>query len=218
MTRASRHSSTARSRGRVSKMEGIKAFNRWSTDEIKVNDLGLVSYLTIEPRLVPKTGAKYAGQRFYKSKVFIVERFMNKLMVPGHKSKKHFKTSGHATGKASSVYKYMLETLEIVEKRTKENPVKVLVQAIENAAPREEVISIEYGGAKYPKAVECAPQRRIDLAMRNMVQGAYQKSFGTKKKSTMALAEEIVAAAQLSTNSNAISKKLELERQADSSR
>jgi small subunit ribosomal protein S7 len=199
-------------------MSEIKAYNTWSVEGIEVKDEGLKKYITLEPRIVPRSGAKYAGNKFHKSRVFIVERFMNKLMVPGHKSRKHFKTSYHTTGKGNTVYNMMREIFKVIEQKTKENPLKVFVRALENAAPREEVISIEYGGAKYPKAVECSPQRRLDIAMRYMVQGSYQKSFNSKKGAITALAEEILAAAQLSANSAAVAKKLELERQADSSR
>ena len=100
----------------------------------------------------------------------------------------------------------------------KQNPLAILVKAIENAAPREEVIAIEYGGARYPKAVEVAPQRRVDLALRFMTQGAYARSFNKKVKIEDALADEIVNAAQCSGKSNAISKKRDLERQAASSK
>jgi small subunit ribosomal protein S7 len=195
-----------------------KAFNRWSSEGIKVEDPGLVKYITISPRIVPKTGAKYAGERFHKSKTFIVERLMNKIMVPGHKGKKHWRTSGHCTGKSRSAYGKMEKTLEIIEQKTKQNPIKVLVKAIENAAPREEIITIEYGGARYPKSVECAPQRRVDIALRYFVQGAYAKCFNSKKSIVSALADEIIAAFKLSSASNAIQKKLDVERQADSSR
>jgi small subunit ribosomal protein S7 len=92
------------------------------------------------------------------------------------------------------------------------------VKAIENSAPREEIVTIEYGGARYPKAVECAPQRRIDVALRYMTQGAYSKAFNTKRKIEATLAEEIINAFKMSTSSNAIQKKLDVERQADSSR
>ena len=106
----------------------------------------------------------------------------------------------------------------IIEEKTKLNPVAVFVKALENAAPREEITAIEYGGARYPKAVECSPQRRIDLALRNMIQGAYANSFNKKKGAVNALADEIINAHNLDMKSNAISKKNELERQADSSR
>jgi len=199
-------------------MSEIKYFNRWGLDGVVVTDLGLKDYLTLDPKIVPKTGAKYAGNRFHKSKISIVERFINKLMIPGHKSKKHFKSSGHITGKAQSNLKIAEDTLAIIEEKTKENPIAVLVSAIENAATREEVIAIEYGGARYPKAVECSPQRRIDLTLRWITQGAYQKAFNSKKSIESCLADEIINAYKLSQQSVAISKKYDMERQADSSR
>lgn len=143
----------------------MKAFNRWDVETIKVNDLGLQRYISLQPRIVPRTGARYAGNRFHKSRVFIVERLMNKLMVAGHKSKKHLLSSGRNTGKALSAYKLVEDALIIIEKKLNKNPIEVFVQALENASPREEIITIEYGGARYPKAVEMAPQRRIDQAL-----------------------------------------------------
>ena len=180
-------------------MSEIKAFNSWGAEGISVDDAGLQAYITVQPRIVPKTGAMYAGKSFYKSK-------------------KHFKTSGRITGKAPTAYGIVEETFRHIEKTLKENPIKVLVKAIENAAQREEIITIEYGGARYPKAVECSPQRRVDLALRHLTQGAYHKSFNTKKPIVSSLADEIMGAYRLSSASTAIAKKLEIERQADSSR
>jgi small subunit ribosomal protein S7 len=199
-------------------MSEVKAFDRWSVEGISVEDQGLRQYINLDARLVPKTGARYAGKRFHKSKVFVVERLINKVMNSGHKGKKHFKSSGHNTGKAHSAYQQVEDALDFIEKQTKENPIKVLVKAIENAAPREEIIAIEYGGARYPKAVECAPQRRVDLALRYMTQGPFHKAFNTKRSFVSCLVEEILNAYKLSPNSNAVSKKNETERQADSSR
>ena len=196
----------------------IKAFNRWETSQIKVMDQGLKAYITLDARIVPKTGARYAGNKFYKSKIFIIERFVNKLMVAGHKARKHKMSSGHNTGKAHRVYEQVEEALKLIEKRTNKNPIEVFVKAIENAAPREEIITVEYGGARYPKAVEMSPQRRVDTAIKQMVQGIYSKSFNSKKDLVNAITDEIIAAYNLSQASSAISKKLELERQADASR
>lgn len=196
----------------------IKAFNKWETTGIKIFDKGLINYINLEPKIVPRTGARYAGNRFHKSKVFIVERLMNKVMVPGHTSKKHTKSSGHITGKANNAYKIVEKVFINIEAQLKMNPIEVFVKALENAAPREEIITIEYGGARYPKAVECAPQRRVDVALRYFTQGAYQKAFNSKKSIGDALAEEIINAYKLSNTSLAISKKLEVERQADASR
>ncbi len=199
-------------------MTEVKAFNRWDAVGVKVTDPGLMSYITITLRFLPKTGAKYAKQKFHKSKTFILERLMNKIMVAGHRAKKHKISSGHNSGKSQLVSKIMIKVLEQLEIKTKQNPIQAVITAIENAAPREEIIAIEYGGARYPKAVESSPQRRIDLAIRFITQGASQKAFNTKKSIEECLVDELLAAFNLSPNSNAISKKNELERQADSSR
>ena len=199
-------------------MTDLKIFNKWSVEGIKVADAGLEDYVTLKPRIVPKTGARYAGNRFHKSKVLIVERLINKLMVAGHKGKKHYRTSYLLTGKAHTAYNIVEESFKIIETTLKQNPIKVFVKALENAAQREEIITIEYGGARYPKAVECAPQRRVDLALRHMTQGAFHKTANKKKNIVQSLADEIMNAYRMSSSSTAIAKKLEVERQADSSR
>lgn len=196
----------------------ILAFNKWGLEGIKVNDLGLEKYVVLEPRFVPKTGARYAGKKFHKSKVFIVERLINKIMVSGHRSKKHFRSSGHNTGKSSLSYSIVLRAFELIEQRTKENPIKVFVKALENSAPREEIVTVEYAGARYPKATDCAPQRRVDVALRYFVQGTYGRCFNKKMSAADALADELLNAYRGDAKSLAISKKVEIERQADSSR
>ncbi|MFH0752075.1 MAG: 30S ribosomal protein S7 [archaeon] len=196
----------------------IKLFDRWDTSQIKVLDEGLKRYINLTPIVVPKTGGEHAKKQFHKSKYHIVERLLNKLMIPGQKGKKHKRNSGHCTGKGTAKLQMIEETFEIIEEKTKKNPIEVFVRSLENAAPREEITTIEYGGARYPKAVECAPQRRIDIALRMMIQGSYAKAFKSKISMTKALADEIIKAYNLDQTSNAISKKLELERQADASR
>jgi small subunit ribosomal protein S7 len=197
----------------------ILAFNRWSTEGITILDPGLKDYINLEPRIIPSSSGRNAKFRFYKSQnMFIIERLMNRIMNAGHRAKKHKITSGHLTGKGTTAYKIMEGVLELIEKRTKQNPIAVVVKAIENAAPREEIVTIEYGGAKYPKAVEVAPQRRIDHALKQMTQTAYQKAFNSKKSIVACLTDEIINAFNRSAQSGAIAKKLELERQSDSSR
>ncbi|MEK6838064.1 MAG: 30S ribosomal protein S7 [Nanoarchaeota archaeon] len=196
----------------------VKMFGKWPVEGITVRDPGLASYISLKPVFVPRTGARYAQHKFYKSKISIVERLMNKLMVAGHRGKKHTITSYTMSGKAQQAFRIITRVFDAVEQKTKQNPVKVLVEAVENAAPREEIVSIEYGGARYPKAVDCSPQRRVDLVLKYFVQGAIAKAFNNKKTFSEALAEEIGNAFYRSPTSHAISKKLELERQAESSR
>ena len=199
-------------------MSDIKFFNRWTAEGGKVDDLGLQTYITLDPKIIPKTGARYAGNRFHKSNTFIVERLATKLMNSGHKGKKHFLSSGHNTGKKNTALTIVEKALTTAEAKLKKNPLAILVKAVENSAPREEVIAIEYGGARYPKAVDISPQRRVDLALRNITQGAYLKSFNKKLKVEDALADEIVNACICSGKSSAIAKKRDLERQAASSK
>jgi small subunit ribosomal protein S7 len=199
-------------------MAEILAFNKWDTSDVKVEDEGLARYITLSPRIVPKTGARYAGKNFHKSRVFIVERLINKIMTPGEKSSKHWRSSGHMTGQAVQAHDIVKKALEIVETKTGSNPIQILVKAIENGAPREEIVTVEYGGARYPKAVEVSPQRRIDICLRQMTQAAYQKSFNSKTSIEQAIAGELILAYNLDQKSQAVKKKLELERQADASR
>ena len=77
----------------------VKVFNKYSVLGIKVKDPGLSRYIGLNPRIVPKTGGKNIGTRFHKSKTFIVERLINKIMNSGHKAKKHKATSYTFTGK-----------------------------------------------------------------------------------------------------------------------
>ena len=196
----------------------VLVFNKWDVSGIAVVDAGLQRYINLSPRIVPRSGGVSASKRFHKSKYFIVERLMNKILVSGHKGKKHFRSSGRTTGTAVNAYNTVLESFEILEKKTGKNPIEVFVRALENGAPREEIIAIEYGGARYPKAVECSPQRRVDIALRWFVQGALAKTINSKTKLVNSLAGELFDAYSLSSRSNAITKKFDLERQADSSR
>lgn len=200
-------------------MSEIKLFNKYSYSDVAVGDPGLVRYINLHPVMVPKTGARYAGNRFHKTdKCNIVERLAHKLMGSGHRGKKHVISSGQNAGKGFGTVEIVEDAFEIIAQRTKENPLAVFVKAVENAAPREEIIAIEYGGARYPRAVEVAPQRRVDLVLRQMSQACYNGSFQKKKSAAQVLADEIMHAYNLSNQSTAVSKKLELERQADSAR
>ncbi len=195
----------------------FKLFDIWPCD-VTISDPGLKRYINIDPRLFPKTKGKFAKKRFGKTRMHIVERLINQLQIPGHRGKKHRIITHWATGKYNKEIKNVIKAFKLIEEKTKQNPLQVYVTAIENAAPRDEITTIEYGGARYPVAVDISPLRRIALAIRHIVWGAYDKSFNSKKKIFEALAEEIIAASQNSQDSFAIKKKIEMERQADSAR
>jgi len=117
-----------------------------------------------------------------KTKTNIVERLMNKLSVAGHRGKKHKIILGRSTGKYSKNMKIVLNAFKLVEKKTGKNPIGVFVKAIENSAPRDEITAIEYGGARYPQAIDVSPLRRVNLALKHIVHGASDKAFNKKRQ------------------------------------
>lgn len=200
-------------------MADVKIFGRWSMEGVQVRDKGLEKYINLEPVIVPKSGGRNASQQFHKSKMSIVERLMTKVMVPGHRSKKHVLTSGRVVGRYFTAYKIVRNAFEKIEAVTKKNPVEVLVVAIENSATREEIAAYQVGGIIVRRAVITAPQRRIDLALKNFAQASYRKSFGKKQTMEGALAEEIIAAYNNdSTKSDAIKERERVERESEGAR
>ena len=201
----------------MAELQPFKVFDKYDITEVKITDPGLQNAINLEPKLIIKSQGRNVV-KFRQAKVNIIERLMNKLSVAGHRNKKHRIELGHSTGKYTKNMKTILESFELIEKKTGKNPIQVLVNAIENGAPRDEVTIIEYGGARYPQAVDVSPLRRVNLALRNLVHGASDKSFGKKKKMFQALAEEIIMAADNNGESMAVRKKKEAEAQADSAR
>ena len=194
----------------------MKLFDLFDAENIKVEDPGLRHYITITSRLMIKSRGRMR-KRFEKAKTNIVERFIGLLAVPGHRGKKH-RIIMRSSGKYDMEAKAVIEALKIIEKQLNLNPVQVFVKAIENCAPRDEVTAIEYGGARYPQAVDVAPMRRLNLALRNLVHGSQDKCFRKKTKLPEAIAAEIIAAYQNSNDSHAFMKKNESEKQADGAR
>ncbi len=195
----------------------FKIFDLYDISGIEVNDFGLKLVINLQPKLILKSHGKNAN-KFGQTKVNIVERLMNRIAVAGHRGKKHRIIKGLSTGKYSKNMMIVLDTLKLIEKRTGKNPVEVLVRAIENSAPRDEITVIEYGGARYPQAVDVSPLRRVNLALRWIVHGASDRAFNKKKTLREGLAEEIMLASENNGESFAIRKKNESEKQADSAR
>ena len=197
--------------------EDIKIFDLYETKSITVEDPGLKRYINLDARLVLKSHGRAKG-KFSKGKVNVVERLIGLLGVPGHRGKKHKIQTSHSSGKYSKNVKILLQAFKQIEEKTKQNPVQVFVKAIENTAPKDEVTMIEYGGARYPQAVDVSPTRRLALSLRNIVHGAYDKAFNKRTNMSEALANEIILASQNSNESFAAGKRNEAEKQADAAR
>jgi len=195
----------------------FKIFDLYDISEIEVKEPGLKNVINLKPMLALKSHGRNVGKGG-QTKVNIVERLMNKIATAGHRGKKHKLEKGRATGKYSKNMKIVLEAFKLIEKKMNMNPVQVLVTAIENGAPRDEVTAIEYGGARYPQAVDVSPIRRVNITLKYLVHGASDKAFNKKKTIAQALAEEIMMAAEGNGESFLLRRKNEAEKQADSAR
>jgi len=185
----------------------VLLFGKYDMSEVVVNDGGLAKYIDLKPTNVPHTGGKHANRWFGKSRLSIVERLINNVM----RTEKY-------TGKKLKSYRAVSEAFDIVADRTKKNPVQILVEGLENAAPREEVTRLQFGGISVPKAVDVSPQRRLDIALRNISRGVVAASANNKKAISECIADELILASKGDMTSFAVAKKEEIERVAQSAR
>ena len=182
-------------------------FGKYSCKNIQVNDVGLAKYIHLDAIGVMHHSARHGNKRFAKSKVHVVERLINDVM-----------RSETYQGKKSKAYAAVELAFERVAEKSKENPLQTLVTAVINAAPREEVTRLRYGGINVPKAVDVAPMRRLDVAIRHLAQGATEASYKSTKHISQCLADEILKAAKNDPQSYAVGKRDEVERVAKSAR
>jgi len=185
----------------------IKLFQKWSFKDVAVRDAGLQRYISLRPVVLPHSMGRHEHKRFRKASVNIVERLINDLMRPGKNA-----------GKKARVINIVKHAFEIINLRTAKNPVDVLVRAVENSAPCEDTTRISYGGIVYHLSVDVAPQRRIDLALRNITDGARQLSINNPRSIEECLADELIMAGNNDMKSYAVAKRNETERIAQASR
>jgi small subunit ribosomal protein S7 len=169
-----------------------KIFGKYDLNEVEIEDPGLRRYINLKPIGIPHSGARHANRSFGKMKVNVVERLINNMM-----------RTEHTTGKKSRTFRTVSNAFDIIAKRTKQNPVQVFINALQNTSPKEEITRLRFGGISVPKAVDTSSAHRLDVALRNICKG---------------LAEEIILASKADMNSFAISKKEEMERIAASAR
>jgi small subunit ribosomal protein S7 len=192
---------------RLSKKPEITLFGKWSFEEIEVKNPGLQRYISLKPIHTPHSMGRHEHGRFHKANVNIVERFVNNLMRPGS-----------SAGKKARAINLVRNAFEIIHLRTGQNPIQVLIQAVENSAPCEDTTRISYGGVVYHLAVDISPLRRVDIALRFLSEGARKAAFGNPRSLEECLAEELILAANRDMKCKAIQKRHELERVARVSR
>jgi small subunit ribosomal protein S7 len=128
----------------------------------------------------------------------VVSKFMNNLMNAGKKSVAE-----------SIVY----GALERIQAKTKQEPLGVFHQALDNVAPAIEVRSRRVGGATYQVPVEVRPERRQALAIRWLIQAARGRNENTMVDR---LSGELLDAA--SNRGTAVKKREDTHRMAEANR
>jgi len=188
------------------KMNFFPVLSKYNMEEVKIEDKGLERYLNLDTENLYLGGVN-SNKMFAKSKIPVIERLINNIM----RTEKY-------NGKKIKAYKVVKTTFEIIDKKTKTNPMQVLIKALENAAPKEETTRLRFGGISVPKAVDVAPQRRIDIAIRNICSGVVTSTHKNKKSISQCLADELIKASKNSVDSFSVAKKNDIERIAKSAR
>ena len=112
-------------------------------------------------------------------------------------------------GKKGTAEKIFYTSLDIVQEKTKKDPVDIFKKALNNAAPHVEVKSRRIGGATYQVPIEVPSNRQFYLSSHWIIESAKNKS-GTNMSNR--LANEIIAASN--NEGNAIKKKEDTHRMA----
>ncbi|WP_411822881.1 30S ribosomal protein S7 [Leptospira sp. 'Mane'] len=143
----------------------------------------------VEPREI-------VGDPKYNDKV--ITKFINCLMFDGKKSV------------AESVF---YDALEVINKKTGQDPFQVFQEALENVKPQVEVKSRRVGGVTYQVPIEVRPERRLALGIRWLIRYSRDRNEKSMKNK---LAAEFMEA-QKGTGS-AIKKKEDIRKMADANK
>ncbi|QFT31712.1 30S ribosomal protein S7 [Roseibium porphyridii] len=128
----------------------------------------------------------------------VVTKFMNSIMYDGKKS---------------TAERIVYGAFDVVENKTRENPIEVFHAALENVMPQVEVRSRRVGGATYQVPVEVRSDRRQALAIRWLITAARNRNETTMVDR---LSGELLDAAN--NRGTAVKKREDTHRMADANR
>jgi small subunit ribosomal protein S7 len=129
---------------------------------------------------------------------FVVSKFMNSIM---------------RQGKKSVAENIVYGAFELIEGKTRQSPVTVFQQALDNVMPSIEVRSRRVGGATYQVPVEVRPDRRQALGIRWLIAAARDRN---EKTMTERLSGELLDASN--NRGNAVKKREDTHRMAEANR
>jgi len=118
-------------------------------------------------------------------------------------------------GKKSKAEKIFYGALKIIEEKTKQDPLKIFKQAVENCKPIQEVRSRRVGGATYQVPVEVNPKRRLSLSIRWILEAARKRGGHQMMEK---LAYELIDVADNNPKSAAIKKRDDTHKMAEANK
>ena len=186
---------------------GTMVFGKWDASEVTCADPGLEPYINLTTIGTPHSGGRHANAWFGKSKLSVIERFINNLM-----------RTGKFSGKKQHCVKAFESSLDNLAIRTGQNPLQKFIDAIVEAAPCEETTRIKLGAVSQPKAVDSSPSRRLDVALRNLAVGCTSATAKSRRTLTEGIVAELSKAAEGDVSSYSVGKREEIERIAASAR
>ena len=128
----------------------------------------------------------------------VVSKFMNSVMY---------------TGKKSVAEQIVYGAFDIIESKTKQSPLAIFQQALDNVMPAIEVRSRRVGGATYQVPVEVRTDRRQALGIRWLISAARERN---EKTMTERLSAELLDASN--NRGNAVKKREDTHRMAEANR
>ena len=119
-------------------------------------------------------------------------------------------------GKKKVAQKLVYQALTKIEQETKQKPIEVFQQAVENIKPSVEVRPRRIGGAAYQVPLPVRGDRKESLAIRWLIQAAQRRSNKEYRTFAQKLAMEIKEAAQ--GEGGAVQKKRDVHRLAEANK
>ena len=116
-------------------------------------------------------------------------------------------------GKKSTAEHIFYDAMDIIAKKTNEEPLKVFTKAVDNVKPVVEVKSRRVGGANYQVPVEVRPVRRVALAMRWLKESARKRGDRTMAEK---FASELIDAFR--STGNAVKKREDTHKMAEANK
>lgn len=172
--------------------EQPKLFNKWTFDDVEVNDISLEDYIAVKTKYavyLPHTQRRYQSKRFRKSHCPIVERLVVALMFAGKNA-----------GKKILAVNVVRAAFDLIHLSTGKNPIQIYVDAIINSGPREDSTRVGAAGIVRRQAVDVSPFRRVCQAIYLMANGSREAAFRNQKTIAECLADEIINASKVTTH------------------